>query len=184
MLKQFEFNETPLEGMFEIAPFLAEDARGFFSKIFEKNLFGKQGIDFNVIETMSSFSKKGVIRGLHFQKNEPQAKLVSVPMGEIFDVGVDLRPESKTFGKWYGTILNNTNKKMLYIPRNFAHGYIVLSNEAYVTYLCDNSYYKEYDSGIIFNDPDINVNWPTMDNIIVSEKDMQLETFKEFCKKA
>lgn len=179
-MQQFEFKETKIKGMFEISPFCADDERGYFSKVFEKNIFLEHGINFDVIESMCSYSKKGVVRGLHFQVVEPQAKLISVPFGEIFDVGVDLRPDSETFGKWYGAILSNENKKMLYIPRNFAHGYIVLSDEAYVTYQCDNRYYKEYDGGIYFADKDIDVKWPTNDNLIVSEKDKNLMSFTEY----
>ena len=133
-----------------------------------------------MVETLFSHSKKGVIRGLHFQDVEPQAKLVSVTHGEIFDVGVDLRKGSKTYLKWYGTTLSNKNNKLLYIPRGFAHGFLALSNEVSVVYQCDNKYYKEYDSGIIYNDPTINIKWPDIGvEFIISDKDKKLQTIKE-----
>jgi len=182
-MQNFEFKETYIKDLHEINAFCVDDERGFFSKTFEENVFAKNGIEFKVVETLFSSSKKGVLRGLHFQVVEPQAKLVSVTYGEVFDVAVDLRPDSETFLKWYGTNLSAKNHKMLYIPTGFAHGVMALSDEVSLVYQCDNKYYKEYDSGIIYNDTDINVEWPDIGvELIVSEKDRNMKTVKEMYK--
>ena len=179
-MTNFKFIPTFIKGLYEIEAFYAEDERGFFSKIFEKDLFSENGINFEVVENFYSYSKKGVLRGLHFQDVEPQAKLVGVIKGKVFDVAVDLRRDSETYLKWHSVILNEENNKMLYIPKGFAHGFLVLSDEAIVTYQCDNKYYKEYDTGIIYNDQDINIKWPDIGmDFIISDKDKKLKKVKE-----
>ena len=179
-MTNFKFIPTFIKGLYEIEAFCAEDERGFFSKTFEKDLFSENGINFEVVENFYSHSKKGVLRGLHFQDVEPQAKLVGVIKGEVFDVAVDLRRDSETYLKWHSVILNEENNKMLYIPKGFAHGFLVLSDEAIVTYQCDNKYYKEYDTGIIYNDQDINIKWPDIGmEFIISDKDKKLKKVKE-----
>ena len=125
------------------------------------------------------FSRKGVLRGLHFQKNYPQAKLVRVIEGEVFDVAVDLRKDSPTYGKWYGVVLSGENKKMFMIPRGFAHGFLVLSETAIFSYKCDDFYHPNDEGGIIYNDPTIGVEWPILDcEFVLSEKDKKHDKFK------
>ena len=143
--------------------------------------FKEAGLDFNFVQDNQSKSKKGVLRGLHFQYTKPQGKLVRVIKGEVFDVAVDLRKNSPTYGKWEGVILSEVNKKQFYVPEGFAHGFLVLSDEAEFTYKCTNFYDPNDEGGIIWNDPDINVNWPIGQNIevILSEKDEKLKPFKE-----
>ena len=121
----------------------------------------------------------GVLRGLHFQKKYPQSKLVRVVKGEVFDVAVDLRKDSITFGKYESVILSEENQKQFLIPKGFAHGFLVLSDEAKFVYKCDDFYHPEDEGGIIYNDPDININWPFLDNIELSEKDKKHPSFKE-----
>jgi dTDP-4-dehydrorhamnose 3,5-epimerase len=144
--------------------------------------FEKFGINEKFVQDNHSRSIKGVLRGLHFQI-EPfaQSKLVRCIRGEIFDVAVDIRPDSKTFKKWFGVILSEENKRILYIPKGFAHGFVVLSEVAEVEYKVDNFYSPEHERGIIWNDPDIGIEWP-IDNPILSEKDAKLPTLKEFLK--
>jgi dTDP-4-dehydrorhamnose 3,5-epimerase len=183
MISKYEFIPTEIEGVFVINPFFASDERGFMKKTFEKNIFSDNNIDFNPIEEMETTSKKGVIRGLHFQTSNSQAKLVRCVKGKIFDVAVDLRKDSPTFGKNFSVILSSENKKMLYIPRGFAHGCMILLDDTTFYYLSDNKYCPEYDSGIMWNDPDIGIKWPVElvnNQIILSEKDTKLKSFDEF----
>lgn len=139
------------------------------------------GIKDNFVQDNESKSIKGVLRGLHFQTQKTQAKLVRVIFGEVFDVAVDLRKGSPTFGKWHGVILTGENKKQFYIPKGFAHGFLVFSDEAVFNYKCSDYYAPEYDGGVKWNDPDINIHWPLegIDNIILSEKDKSLKFLKE-----
>ena len=143
--------------------------------------FREAGLDFNFVQDNQSKSKKGVLRGLHFQYTQPQGKLVRVIKGEVFDVAVDLRKGSPTYGKWEGVILSDENKKQFYVPEGFAHGFLVLSDEAEFTYKCTNFYDPHDEGGILWNDPDINVEWPIAQDmeIMLSEKDMKWKTFKE-----
>lgn len=182
-MKNFSFEKTDIKDLIIINPFYVEDERGIFLKSFENNTFKDNGIEFTTYEYFESTSKKGVLRGLHFQTKHPQAKLIRVPFGEILDVAVDLREESETFGKWYSIRLSNKNKKILYIPKGFAHGFLTLSEEAIVSYLCDGEYSKETDSGIVWNDKDLAINWQyeKIDEIIVSDRDKNLQSFKKFC---
>ncbi len=143
--------------------------------------FREAGLDFNFVQDNQSKSKKGVLRGLHFQYTQPQGKLVRVIKGEVFGVAVDLRKGSPTYGKWEGVILSDENKKQFYVPEGFAHGFLVLSDEAEFTYKCTNFYDPHDEGGILWNDPDINVEWPIAQDmeIMLSEKDMKWKTFKE-----
>ncbi|CUU08655.1 dTDP-4-dehydrorhamnose 3,5-epimerase [Candidatus Thermokryptus mobilis] len=165
-----------------IEPIVFEDKRGFFMETYSYREFERFGITEKFVQDNHSKSIKGVLRGLHFQV-EPfaQSKLVRCIKGEIFDVAVDIRPGSKTFKKWFGVILSEENKRILYIPKGFAHGFVVLSEIAEVEYKVDNFYSPEHDRGIIWNDPDIGIEWP-IDNPILSEKDAKLPTLKEFLK--
>jgi dTDP-4-dehydrorhamnose 3,5-epimerase len=177
--------ETGFEGCFVLEPIVFEDQRGFFLETFNQEKFqkllGKQ-VDF--VQDNVSYSNKGVLRGLHYQKgNSSQAKLVNVLHGEVLDVVVDLRPNSKNFGKHFKIKLSSINKKQLFIPRGFAHGFLVLSEYAIFSYKCDNFYCKEQEAGIIYNDPTINIDWRIdMIDLILSKKDMQLPIFKDVFK--
>lgn len=163
---------TPIKHLVVIEPNVFGDERGYFYEAYNKNTFHELGLDYDFVQDNQSFSKKGVLRGLHFQKNYPQAKLVRVIEGEVFDVAVDLRKDSPTFGKWYGVVLSGANKKMFMIPRGFAHGFLVLSDTAIFSYKCDDFYHPNDEGGIIYNDPTIGVEWPKIDcDIILSEKD-------------
>ena len=140
---KFEKIETKLEGVYIIKPTVFGDTRGYFMETYSKTEFEKLGLYYNFVQDNESRSKKGVLRGLHFQKENTQSKLVRVLKGEVFDVAVDLRPKSKTYGKWEGVILSEENKKMFLIPKGFAHGFLVLSDEAEFTYKCDDIYNHE-----------------------------------------
>ena len=171
---------TPIKDLVVIEPKVFGDERGYFYEAYNKNTFHELGLDYDFVQDNQSFSKKGVLRGLHFQKNYPQAKLVRVIEGEVFDVAVDLRKGSPTYGKWYGVVLSGENKKMYMIPRGFAHGFLVLSDTAIFSYKCDDFYHPNDEGGIIYNDPTIGVEWPKIDcDIVLSEKDKLHPTLKE-----
>lgn len=181
---KFNFIKTEIDGMFIIEPTVFGDDRGYFLETYHYNEFKTAGIDVKFVQDNQSKSKRGVLRGLHFQTKRPQGKLVRVIKGEVFDVGVDLRKNSKTFGKWVGATLSAENKRQLYIPAGFAHGFLVLSDEAEFVYKCTDFYDPENEGGIIYNDPDINIKWPIFDdmNILLSKKDSVLPSFQEFLK--
>ncbi|MCG8541887.1 MAG: dTDP-4-dehydrorhamnose 3,5-epimerase [Clostridia bacterium] len=179
---KFNFIKTPIQGLFIIEPKVFQDKRGYFMESYNYRDFNGTGLDMCFVQDNQSKSTKGVLRGLHFQRNHSQGKLVRVIKGKVFDVAVDLRKSSETFGKWYGCILSEENKRQLYIPEKFAHGFLVLSEKAEFIYKCTDFYYPEEECGIIWNDPDINILWP-LDNInevILSEKDKSLSSFKEY----
>ena len=169
--------------MILIKPKVFGDDRGFFMETYKKEDFEKAGIKGEFVQDNHSRSRYGVLRGLHFQK-EPyaQAKIVRCVRGVIFDVAVDLRRDSPTFGKWVGVILSEFNKHQLYIPRGFAHGFCVLSEVAEVVYKVDNKYAPDYEGGVIWNDEDIGIEWP-IDEPILSEKDKKWPTLKELIEK-
>jgi len=180
----FSFEKTFLDGVILVTPKIFLDERGFFFESYKKSDFFDIGIREEFLQDNHSKSIKGVIRGLHFQK-EPyaQGKLVRCVYGEIFDVAVDIRKDSPTFGKWYGTILSAENKKMLWIPKGFAHGFLTLSETAEIIYKVSGSEYNpSYDAGIIWNDPSINIAWPLEDygikKPILSSKDESLPLLK------
>ena len=181
-----EVTETYLKGCFIIEPQVFGDERGFFFESFNKNKFRElTGIEIEFVQDNEAFSYKGILRGLHFQKGEfAQAKLVRVVKGKVLDVAVDLRPGSKTFGKHFSVILSEENKKQLFVPRGFAHGYAVLEDNTLFSYKCDNYYNKESESGVIYNDKDLQIDWMLEENEIeLSEKDEKLKAFKEFLRK-
>lgn len=173
--------ETRLKGCFVLEPTVFKDERGYFYESYNQNTFNKLiGREVNFVQDNQSFSTKGVVRALHYQIGEhAQAKLVSVLQGTVLDVAVDLRQDSPTFGNHIAVELSAENKKQLFIPRGFAHGFIVLSDTANFFYKCDNFYNKEAEGGIIYNDQDINIDWRiNKEDIIVSEKDEVLPNFK------
>lgn len=180
-MAKFKFTEIFIKGMFVIEPEVFGDNRGYFMETYNENDFKNAGIDVKFVQDNESSSYKGVLRGLHFQTKHTQGKLVRVIIGEVFDVGVDLRKNSPTYGKWYGEILSSENKKQLYIPEGFAHGFVVLSDNATFTYKCTDFYDPQNEGGIIWNDPDINIDWHLGDikDIILSEKDKVRKTLKE-----
>ena len=151
----FIYNKTEIEGVFIIEPKVFGDERGYFMETYHEEEFKKAGLDYKFVQDNQSRSHKGVLRGLHYQKNHPQAKLVRVIQGEVFDVAVDLRKGSKTYGKWVGVILSAENKKMFMIPRGFAHGFVVLSETAEFVYKCDELYHPEDEGGIMWNDTEV-----------------------------
>ncbi|MDY0100460.1 MAG: dTDP-4-dehydrorhamnose 3,5-epimerase [Bacilli bacterium] len=182
MSKNFVFKELELKGAYLIEPFRITDERGEFIKDYSKEIFNLNNIDYDLEEVFYTTSHKGVIRAIHFQVNKQQPKLVRCIKGEIFDVLVDLRPESKTFKKWLGFYLSEKNGLELLIPKGFGHGYLVLK-DSIVSYKCAEKFYAEFDSGIIWNDPDLKIKWPIERlncPIILSEKDKNLSTFKHY----
>ncbi len=172
---------TPIEGLLVITPQVFGDNRGYFMETYNIADFKEAGIDCEFVQDNQSSSRKGVIRGLHFQIAHPQAKLVRVIRGEVFDVAVDMRSGSATYGQWYGLRLSEENRKMFYIPKNFAHGFLVLSDIAEFTYKCSDLYHPGDEGGIIYNDPDIGIDWPVPADteLIFSDKDKVWPTLKE-----
>lgn len=157
---KFNFIKTELPGVLIIEPTVFGDERGYFMETFQKEEFAAAGIDHDFVQDNQSKSSRGVLRGLHFQTQHTQGKLVRVVSGEVFDVAVDCRPNSETFGKWTGVILSAENKRQFYVPEGFAHGFLVLSDEAEFTYKCTDYYTPSAEGGIPYNDPTINVQWP------------------------
>lgn len=174
--------ETRLKGCYIIEPTIFKDERGYFYESYNKlKLEAALGQKISFVQDNQSRSKRGVLRGIHFQKGQfAQAKLVRVLQGEVLDVVVDLRKDSKTFGQYESIVLSDANKKQLFVPRGFGHGFITLSVASEFAYKCDNYYNKESESGIIYNDLLLNIDWKVpLHEIIVSEKDQQLPNFKE-----
>ena len=176
-----------IEGLKVIEPAVFGDARGYFMETYNYNDFKEAGIDCEFVQDNQSSSTKGDLRGLHFQINFPQDKLVRVVNGEVFDVAVDLRKGSKTFGKWYGVVLSAENKKQFFIPKDFAHGFIVLSDEAEFCYKVTDFYHPNDEGGLMWNDPEIGVEWPmpegmTEKDLILSDKDKVHPSFSEYVK--
>ena len=172
-MEKFNFKKTKINGIYIIEPKVFVDERGYFTEIYNKEQFSEAGLNMTFVQENESKSSKGVLRGLHFQKKHSQGKLVRVTKGEVFDVAVDLRNGSPTYRQWEGVILSEENKKQFYIPKGFAHGFLVLSNEAVFNYKCTDFYAPKYDGGVMWNDPDINITWPleSIENVILSEKD-------------
>lgn len=174
-----------IEGLKVITSSVFGDERGYFMETYQKQDFQAAGIDVDFVQDNQSSSKKGVLRGLHFQINYPQDKLVRVVSGEVFDVAVDLREGSETFGKWFGVVLSAENKKQFFIPKNFAHGFIVLSESAEFTYKCSDFYHANDEGGLLWSDPDIGVEWPlpdgmTKDDLTISDKDKKWGGIKDY----
>ena len=176
----FEFMECPIKGLCEIQPKIFGDARGYFFECYSEREFFSAGLDERFVQDNQSSSIKGVLRGLHFQKQHPQAKLVRAVQGRVFDVAVDLRDQSPTFGKWHGVILDAEKQNQFYIPKGFAHGFLVLSDVAVFAYKCSDFYHPEDEGGLIWNDPTIGVDWfckaPQI-HPILSEKDKKHPVF-------
>ena len=176
---KFNFIETPVAGVFVVEPAVFGDERGYFMETYNKEDFFAAGIRAEFVQDNQSFSKLGVLRGLHAQKTRPQAKLVRVLSGEVYDVCVDVRPDSPTYGKWYGVYLSEANKRQFYIPRGLLHGFLVTSETAVFAYKCDDFYAPGDEAGVIWNDPGIGIVWP--ENICpqLSEKDARLPRLKD-----
>lgn len=178
---KFKFTKADIEGLYVIEPTVFGDNRGYFMETYNFNEFKEAGLDMEFVQDNQSKSRKGVLRGLHFQKKHPQGKFVRVLKGEVFDVAVDIRKGSKTYGKWFGVKLSEENKKQFYIPCGFAHGFLVLSDEAEFCYKCTDFYHPEDEAGIAFDDPEIGVKWPTkgIEELILSEKDKKWVKLKD-----
>lgn len=183
MIQKFEFHETEIPGLIEVTPFNADDIRGCFTKDYSKEVFEANGITHNLAEVFYTTSYKGVIRALHFQRIKQQPKLVRCIHGHVWDVVVDLRKDSPSFKKWLAFDLTGENHKEILVPAGCAHGYLVLE-DSIVSYKCGEKFYGEYDDGIMWNDPDIGVQWPLdliggEENLILAEKDKNLQSFAE-----
>lgn len=179
----FEEHET-IKGLYLIKPHLFTDFRGDYKKIYEKNVYKEHGIPQEFTETSEIVSGKGVFRGLHFQTKDSQAKLVHVIKGKLYDVAVDLRPDSKTFGQWAGYMLTGEENQAVFIPEDFAHGFLVLEDQTIFTYQCSGTYRPEYCGGIMWNDADLDINWPMegIESLILSEKDQKNLSLMEYAK--
>ena len=175
----FTFEDTSIEGVKIVDVKSYGDRRGYFMETYKRPDFVAGGIDVDFVQDNQSSSTRGVLRGLHFQINHPQAKLVRVVRGTVFDVAVDLRPGSPTWGKWEGVVLSAENRRQFFIPRGFAHGFLVLSDEAEFCYKCDDVYHPNDEGGLMWNDPDIAIDWPALEGdesfdpskLVLSDKD-------------
>ena len=183
---KFKKIETSIDGVYVIEPTVYGDNRGYFMETYSDAEFKEIGLNYDFVQDNQSKSRKGVLRGLHFQKENTQAKLVRCIKGEVFDVAVDLRPGSETYGKWEGVVLSEENKKMFMIPRGFAHGFLVLSDEAEFTYKCDDIYNPNAEGGLAWDDKDVNIDWPLGDmkigDLLTSEKDAKWPSLEELRK--
>lgn len=179
-----EIVETPIKDLIVVRPDVFTDSRGYFTELYNENRYRAYGIDNNFVQDNLSRSSYGVVRGLHLQKGESaQAKLVKVIVGKVWDVAVDLRQGSSTYGEWFGVELSDENHLQFLIPRGFAHGFSVLSPTAIFSYKCDNLYDKQAEGGIIYNDPTLAIDWKVpVGEMIVSDKDLLLPTFDQYCK--
>jgi len=178
---KFNFIKTDIKDLYIIEPQVFGDQRGYFMESYNKQDFFNAGLTMEFVQDNESKSKKGVLRGLHFQSQMTQGKLVRVTYGEVFDVAVDLRKGSPTFGKWQGVIISDENKRQFYIPEGFAHGFLVLSEVAIFNYKCTNYYAPQYDGGLLWNDPDIGIQWPLdgIEELILSDKDKNQKRLKD-----
>ena len=179
---QFQFTKTGIEGLVVVEPKVFGDNRGYFMETYNYNDFKAAGLDMVFVQDNQSKSKKGVLRGLHFQKKNPQGKLVRVVSGEVYDVAVELRKGSDTYGKWYGVLLSAENKKQFYVPEGFAHGFVVMSETAEFVYKCTRFYDPSDEGGLMWNDPEIGIDWPVPENaeLLLSEKDQHHQPLKDF----
>lgn len=177
----FEFEKLELDGAYLIHNFHVGDNRGGFTKVFEKDIYKDGGIEFSLNETFTSVSSKNVIRGIHFQTHNPQAKLVSVISGKAIDVIVDLRLNSPTYKKYISVELNEDNGLAIYVPRGFGHGFCTLEDKTIMLYMCDGKYDKATDTGIIYNDKDLDIKWPIDEkDSIHSSRDLSLMSLKDY----
>lgn len=176
----FTFERTDIDGVYIITPQCFGDDRGYFLETYQKDIFDKAGLDYTFVQSNQSKSHKGVLRGLHFQTRKPQAKLVRVVEGEVYDVAVDLRKDSPTYGKYVGVTLSAEKHNMFMIPRGFAHGFVVLSDKAVFEYMCDDVYDPGYEGGLPFDDESINIKWPEVDGELdLSLKDKKHPSLKD-----
>lgn len=186
---KFKKIQTNIDGLYIIEPTVFGDSRGFFMETWNKKEFEEIGLDMEFVQDNHSKSRKGVLRGLHFQTKNSQGKLVRCIKGKVYDVAVDMRKGSETFGKYFGIVLSEENKKMFYIPEGFAHGFLALTDEVEFIYKTTDYYHPEFESGIIYNDKIISIKWPFEDyeinqeDLILSEKDQKLQTFEEYLSK-
>lgn len=178
---KFRFVKTDIDGVIIVEPTAYGDNRGYFMETYQKEDFIAGGIDVDFVQDNQSMSTKGVLRGLHFQINYPQSKLVRCIRGEVYDVAVDLREGSPTYGKYVGVLLSAENKRQFFIPKNFAHGFLVLSDEAEFVYKVDDYYHPNDEGGLMWNDPTIGIDWPIPEGmeIKLSEKDKVHPLFKK-----
>ena len=179
IVDNFKFIETQIKDVYIIEPIKNGDHRGYFMETYKESAFKAAGLNYTFIQDNQSKSKYGVLRGLHFQKKFPQAKLVRCIEGEVFDVCVDLRKGSPTYGKWTGVILSAEKGNQFMIPRGFAHGFLVLSETATFCYKCDEEYHPEDEGGIMWNDPDINIEWNFNGELLLSERDKKHPLLKD-----
>ena len=181
-MSNFKFIKTEIEDVIIVEMTAFGDSRGYFMETYEEHKFAEGGITAKFVQDNQSKSTKGVLRGLHFQKTHPQAKLVRVIKGEVYDVAVDLRKNSHTYGKYIGAVLSAENKKQFFIPRGFAHGFLVLSDEAEFCYKCDDFYHPEDEFGLMWDDKTIGIKWPLdeIDKLNLSEKDKNNPEFGSF----
>lgn len=172
-MSKFNFIKTDIPDVQIIEPTVFGDDRGYFMETYQIDEFAAAGIDKPFVQDNQSRSTKGVLRGLHFQIEHPQSKLVRVVSGEVFDVAVDLRPDSPTYGKWEGAVLSAENRRQFFVPRGFAHGFLVLSDVAEFCYKCDDVYHPNDEGGLMWNDPEIGIEWPILEGmeLVLSEKD-------------
>ena len=177
----FNFVKTKIRDLYIIEPKVFGDNRGYFMETYSRKDFFDAGLTMEFVQDNESKSKKGVLRGLHFQTKHTQGKLVRVTEGAVYDVAVDLRKGSPTYGQWEGILLTSENKKQFYVPEGLAHGFLVLSDTAVFNYKCTDFYAPEYDGGVLWNDPDIGIEWPLdgIEEILLSEKDKNQKTLKE-----
>ena len=175
----FTFTETKIKDVYIIDVKTYGDHRGYFMETYKESDYLEAGLNYRFVQDNQSSSRKGVLRGLHFQKNYPQAKLVRVLKGEVFDVAVDLRKGSETYGQWVGVLLSEENHRQFMIPRGFAHGFVVVSDHAEFAYKCDDFYHPEDEGGILWDDPNIAIEWPEVGEIVLSDKDRKNPTLKE-----
>lgn len=177
---KFQFIETEVPGIVIVEPTIFGDDRGYFMETWQKEEFGAAGLPTAFVQENQSMSRRGVLRGLHFQREHTQGKLVRVVRGRVFDVGVDVRPRSLFFGRWAGVELSAENKRQLYVPEGFAHGFLVLSESAEFTYKCTDYYHPASEGGIRYDDPGIGIEWPLEEMTpVMSEKDEVLPLLKE-----
>ena len=177
-----EVVKTPIEGVLLIKPKIFGDNRGYFVETWQKKRYEEAGIDLPFVQDNHSKSTKGILRGLHFQKNHPQGKLVMVSLGEVFDVAVDIRKDSPTFGRWFGAILSDKNQHQLWIPPGMAHGFVVLSDVAHFHYKCTDYYHPDDEGSIKWDDPEIGIDWPIDFEPLVSAKDGVAHSFNDLKK--
>ncbi|WP_288344410.1 dTDP-4-dehydrorhamnose 3,5-epimerase [uncultured Duodenibacillus sp.] len=173
-----EVTKTRVDGVLLIKPKVFGDERGYFVETYQKERYSEIGITHPFVQDNHSMSRRGILRGLHYQTKHPQGKLVMVSLGAVFDVAVDIRPDSPTFGKWFGAILSQENQHQLWIPPGLAHGFLVLSDIAHFHYKCTDFYDPKNETSILWNDPELNIEWPFAEDVVLSQKDMNALSFK------